>query len=235
MLPGRSNEESRQAWLARTLAALPVGARILDAGAGELRNKPHCSHLRYVSQDFCQYGGEGDGAGLQTGRWDTSRIDLVCDISAIPEPDASFDAILCSEVLEHVADPTRALDEFARLLKPGGKLILTAPFCSLTHFAPYHYASGFNRYWYEHHLEARGFDVEQLAPNGNWFQYIAQELWRLPHVGRTYATRIGGWIALAAALPVMAVLGVMGGRMDRGSSELLCYGWHVVARRRGGE
>ena len=76
--------------------------------------------------------------GLQTGEWDTSRIDLVSDITEIPAPDASFDAILCSEVLEHIPEPTHALDEFMRLLRPGGTLILSAPFASLVHFAPYH-------------------------------------------------------------------------------------------------
>lgn len=53
------NEENRQIWLKKTLSALPQGTRILDAGVGELRNKPLCKHLEYVSQDFCQYDGGG--------------------------------------------------------------------------------------------------------------------------------------------------------------------------------
>ena len=92
----------------------------------------------FIAQ-FRQYTGGGVLAeGLQTGEWDTSRIDLVSDITEIPAPDASFDAILCSEVLEHIPEPTHALDEFMRLLRPGGTLILSAPFASLVHFAPYH-------------------------------------------------------------------------------------------------
>lgn len=116
------NEINRQAWLKKTLSALPKGSRLLDAGAGELQNRKHCDHLIYVSQDFCQYQGSGGGGapdeGLQMTSWDNSRIDLVSDITSIAAPDASFDAILCSEVLEHVPEPTYALDEFARLLKP---------------------------------------------------------------------------------------------------------------------
>jgi len=124
------NEINRQAWLRQILATLPKGARLLDAGAGEQKNRQYCGHLNYVSQDFCKYQGVGGGApdeGLQSNGWNTRGIDLVSDITAVPAPDASFDAILCSEVLEHVPDPTRALDEFSRLLKPGGKLILAAP------------------------------------------------------------------------------------------------------------
>ena len=115
-----TNEDKRNLWLRQTLGSLPAGLRILDAGAGELRNKILCEHLHYVSQDVCQYEGSGDRKGLHTGTWDTSRIDIVCDITSIPEPDASFDAILCSEVFEHLTDPLQALDEFRRLLKPGG-------------------------------------------------------------------------------------------------------------------
>ena len=56
------NELNRQKWLKKTLMDLPQGARILDAGAGELKNQKLCSHLHYTSQDFNQYTG-GGGAG----------------------------------------------------------------------------------------------------------------------------------------------------------------------------
>lgn len=228
MLYRNINEENRQAWLKKTLASLPAGFRILDAGAGELRNRPLCSYLAYVSQDFGQYDGGGDGKGLQTGKWDTSRIDLVCDITAIPEPNAAFDAILCSEVLEHVPDPTRVLDEFARLLKPGGKLILTAPFASLVHFAPYHYCGGFSRYWYEHHLAQRGFQIEELTSNGDWFSLCEQELMRLGSTARRY----GDWswpLAYALSLLGRLYFKVRGGKR---ADDLACFGWQCVAVKR---
>lgn len=227
---GRENESTRQAWLKDRLSNLPNGLRVLDAGAGELRNKPLCAHLQYVSQDYCQYEGQGDGVGLQTGSWNTAKIDLVCDVAAIPEPSSSFDAILCSEVFEHLPDPIPALREFSRLLRPSGKLLITAPFCSLTHFAPYHYASGFNRYWYEKHLGDLGFSIVEMTPNGDWFSYIAQELWRIKAVGRRYSNPALGWLGVAASTPLIAILSALS-RLDRGSSELLCYGWHVIAEK----
>jgi len=221
-----ANRENRDQWLEESLANIPSGLRILDAGAGELRNKPLCSHLNYVSQDVCQYEGLGDEQGLQMGAWDTSRIDLVCDIVNIPEPDSSFDAVLCSEVFEHIPNATEALDEFARLLKPGGQLILTAPFASLVHFAPYHYTSGFSRYWYEYHLPPRHFEILQLVPNGDWFDYLRQEMLRLPSAARTY----GDWCwPLAYAIAALGLLYFTLRGKPQSASDLACFGWHCVA------
>ena len=220
------NEDARNQFLAQTLAAIPAGMRLLDAGAGELRNKPLCNHLTYVSQDVCQYEGIGNEQGLQTGTWDTSKIDLVCDIVNIPEPDASFDVILCSEVFEHLPDALKALDEFARLLKSGGKLIVTAPFASLVHFAPYHYASGFSRYWYEYHLPPRSLEIQDLTPNGDWFSYAKQEILRLPSMARSYGDWC--WPLAYLAAGVGFIYFSLRGR-SRPSSDVACFGWHCVA------
>lgn len=221
-----ANEEARNMWLAETLATIPAGLRILDAGAGELRNKPLCAHLIYVSQDVCQYEGTGDAQGLQTGIWDTSKIDLVCDIVNIPEPNASFDVILCSEVFEHLPDALKALDEFARLLKHGGKLVLTAPFASFVHFAPYHYATGFSRYWYEYHLPPRNFEIQELTSNGDWFSFAKQEILRLPGMARRY----GDW-CWPLAYPV-AIIGLIYFALrgkSRTAEDVACFGWHCIA------
>jgi ubiquinone/menaquinone biosynthesis C-methylase UbiE len=227
MLIKNINEINRQAWLKKTLTALPKGARILDAGAGELKNRKYCGDLNYVSQDFCQYKGGGAVAneGLQFHEWDTSRIDLVSDIAAIPAPDASFDAILCSEVLEHVPEPTHALDEFARLLKPGGFLILTAPFGSNVHMAPYHYCSGFSKYWYSYHLAQRGFRIETLTANGDWYALLLQEITRLGGLER----QRGNW-----AWPISYVYALLGLayfklRRNNRAEDLACFGWQVLA------
>jgi ubiquinone/menaquinone biosynthesis C-methylase UbiE len=221
------NELNRQKWLQKTLAALPQGLRILDAGAGELKNQKLCGHLHYTSQDFNQYTGGGLDEGLQTGQWDTSRIDLISDITAIPAPNASFDAILCSEVLEHVPEPTHALDEFLRLLKPGGTLILTAPFASLVHFAPYHYCTGFSRYWYEHHLTSRGFKIKELTPNGDWFAYVEQEITRLGGLERQLGNY--SW-PLAYAYSLLGVL-YFKLRGKKRAEDLACFGWQCVAEK----
>jgi SAM-dependent methyltransferase len=223
------NEDTRQLWLRKVLGEITPGSRILDAGAGELRNRPLCRHLEYVSQDFAQYDGRGNERALQTGRWDTSRIDIVSDITAIPEGDESFVSILCSEVLEHIPSPEAALCEFERLLRPGGVLVITAPFVSLVHFAPYHYCSGFSRYWYEYHLEKFGFELQELSPNGDWFGQVKQELLRLPRM-------LSGWQVFL--LPVVVLCAVIGSlllevlRKKNDQDPISCFGWHCVAVKR---
>jgi SAM-dependent methyltransferase len=232
MLIADINELRRQAWIKNTLANLPSGIRVLDAGAGELKNRKYCAHLDYVSQDFGQYSG-GKGAttneGLHSEQWDTSQIDLVSDITDIPVPDSSFDAVLCSEVLEHCPEPTHALDEFSRLLKPGGVLILTAPFGSNVHMAPYHYCTGFSRYWYEHHLLSRGFEIKELVPNGDWFSLLRQEITRLGGMER----QRGNWtwpLAYAYSILGLAYFKI---REKYTAEDLACFGWHCVAKKIG--
>jgi SAM-dependent methyltransferase len=61
------------------------------------------------------------------------NCDLDLDVCAIELPDASFDCVICLEVLEHVADPITAAGELRRILRPGGALFLTVPFLH-----PYH-------------------------------------------------------------------------------------------------
>jgi SAM-dependent methyltransferase len=228
---GTKNAATRDAWVAQALVALPPGARLLDAGAGECQYKKHCGHLKYVAQDIAVYDGKGD-AGLQTGSWDFSQIDIVSDILKIPEPDASFDAVLCTEVLEHLPDPVRALDEMARLLRPGGMFVITAPFWSLTHFAPYHYATGFNRYFYESHLERLGFDIVEMTPNGNFFECVGQELRRVTDMAQRFA---GGdrptLLELHATQIVLGMVERMSGR-DTGSPEMLHFDCQVRAVKR---
>jgi len=75
----------------------------------------------------------------------------------VGEKDGFFDAILCTEVFEHIPFPIETTKEFARLLKPGGKLILTAPANCLRHMDPYFFYSGFSDRFFEKILGDAGF------------------------------------------------------------------------------
>ncbi|HWF65771.1 MAG TPA: methyltransferase domain-containing protein [Acidobacteriaceae bacterium] len=234
-ISGISNDPTREYWVQQALQQLPAGGRLLDAGCGEQRYRPYCSHLVYIGQDFAQYDGRGDGCALQTGTWDQSKVDIVCDITSIPEADGSFDAIMCTEVLEHVPDPASVLRELDRLLRRGGHLVLTAPFCSLSHFTPFHFSTGLSRYWYEKHLGDLGIEILELQPNGNYFEYLAQELWRLPSAAKQWCSRTV-FVALVIpllllTLPLILVVSILA-KTGAKSSQLLCFGYHVLARKK---
>jgi ubiquinone/menaquinone biosynthesis C-methylase UbiE len=229
---GRDEDRARVLWLAARLAEIPAGSRLLDAGAGEQFAKRFCGHLHYVAQDFAQYDGRGDQKGMQTGVWDQSALDIISDICAIPVPDGSFDAVLCGEVLEHLPDPNRALRELTRVLRVGGRLLLTAPFASLTHFSPYHYATGFNRYFYEKQLGDLGYSIERLDHYGDFFQYVAQELRRLGEMAETHAgTKLSYWQRWLVQRVLVTLQRLH--EKDSGSHELLTFGYLVSAVKHG--
>ena len=229
-LVGTKNQVNRESWIKKTLKLLPAGLRILDAGAGEQQYKECCGHLEYVSQDFAQYDGTGNEKGLQTDKWDYSKLDIVCDIIDIPEPDGSFDVVLCSEVFEHLPEPILAIKEFNRLLKESGILIITPPFRSLTHFAPYHYYSGYNRYFYEKLLSENNLKIIEIVSNGNFFEYIAQEMRRIQNIAKRYAHDRPSLIERYAMQFSLKMLERFS-KKDQGSEELLCFGYHVLCKK----
>src|SRR5262249_4587234 len=103
-------------------------------------------------------------------------------------------------------------------------------FCSLTHFAPFHFATGFSRYFYEKHLAANGFTIDEMSANGNYFEYLAQEIRRVPYIGQRYsALQLGRYWSLLTRLLLHSLHRLS--RRDSGSAELLCFGYHVLARK----
>lgn len=191
------SEELRNQWIISKLLGLPKGKTLLDVGAGEMPYKMYCSHLKYTSQDFGAYTGENVEVGIQTGKFDAHKVDIISDITHIPT-NKTFDYILCTEVFEHIPNPFLALKEIQRLQKKGGKLILTAPFASLTHFYPYHFFSGFSENFYLVNLPKYGYKVNELHVYGNYFDWLGQEFLRVPLIVFPYSK-----IAFLLTLPFM--------------------------------
>jgi SAM-dependent methyltransferase len=96
--------------------------RVLDVGCGE---KPYEAWLERADQCI--------GIDVVAG----ARVDaLIAPGERWPVEDASIDAVLCTQVLEHVAGLDKTLEEVDRVLKPGGRFVVTVPFVYNEHGAP---------------------------------------------------------------------------------------------------
>jgi SAM-dependent methyltransferase len=165
-------------------ANMPSNARVLDVGCGTGDN------LRYILRDGASFFGlEYAERTAQVARrllGERAVID-VGSATAIPHDSASFDLVLCIEVLEHLADDELALHEIARVLKPGGALILSLPY---RRWFPYYFtAMGHFRHYtrteVESLLDRSGFSLERHLPNfPRWsrfanYVYIACRIYAL--------------------------------------------------------
>lgn len=106
--------------------SIPAGAVVLDAGCGSGRI------FRYELEPGCRVVGVDIGAELRDNPNVGERVRG--DAQRLPFAGASFDAVLASHVMEHLTEPERALAEVARVLRPGGRLLLLTP--NRFHYVP---------------------------------------------------------------------------------------------------
>lgn len=111
-----------------------------------------------------------------------TKPDILSSATEIPLPDASVDSIICAQVLGDIASPKDALREMARILKPGGKLLVTEALTAELHdephdfwrFTPYGFQMLLEPEFTNIHMELRGgFRCVQLQ---NWIRYWIDRL-----------------------------------------------------------
>lgn len=211
----------RDAFVKEQLAFLAKGSTLLDAGAGSQQFKKYAEHLDYVSQDFNSYKSDETKSfsGLET-TYEYGKTDIVGNIWEIDVAGETFDAVLCTEVLEHVPYPIETVKELGRVTKPGGRLILTAPSNCLRHFDPFFFSSGYSDRWYETILPEAGFQIESITPVGDYFSWMKVEVFR------TITIRPASALFLLPALVYFKLR-----RKNAESVASLCMGYHVVATK----
>ncbi len=151
--------------LVRFAAGLPAGARLLDAGAGEARHSTHFNRQRYTAVDLA----------IGDANWDYSRVDTLADLGALPFAAGCFQAAINIVTLEHVRDPARVLGEIARVLAPGGRLLLVVPQDWEVHQPPHDYFR-YTCFGVRYLLEKAGFTKIAVEPVGGIFRLLSRRL-----------------------------------------------------------
>ncbi|MDE1997953.1 MAG: class I SAM-dependent methyltransferase [Burkholderiales bacterium] len=148
-------------WIASTAAPAASGV-LLDYGCG---GQPYRSVFQpYITKYI--------GADVTAASGVTLDIELDAGAGA-PLPDGSIDTILSTQVLEHVYDFQAYLVDCARLLKPSGRIIISAPMQWRHHEVPYDYWR-FTRYGLEKGLRSAGFWILDLRPCGGVYSLLGQ-------------------------------------------------------------
>lgn len=104
-----------------------------------------------------------------------SKVDVYFNGTTLPFENNFFDNVFTSEVLEHLFEPDQLLPEINRVLKSGGKLLLTVPFCWNEHEMPFDYAR-YSSEGIRHLLQKNGFEIIEFKKTGNFIRVLFQLL-----------------------------------------------------------
>lgn len=173
---------------------LRKGDSILDIGCG---NGYYLSLLARLDSTLRLSGVDNDGRALSDAKkiLKYNRIKLsLASAEKLPFRDQAFDKIIISEVIEHVVNESKILEEAYRVIKPGGIIALTTcnidyPFLwdpvswVLQHFLKTHIKSGFwAGIWNQHLRLYKKDEVERLVKNAKFDVELSESLttWCLP-------------------------------------------------------
>ena len=131
-----------------TRLAPELSGKMMDFGCGI---KPYQSLFRVAEYVGVDYKGEGE-------TYEQSQVDVFYDGVTLPFPNQYFDSVFSSEVFEHIFNLPDILKELHRVMKPGGKILVTCPFAFGEHEAPTDYAR-YTSFAMRHMFEQNGFRI----------------------------------------------------------------------------
>ena len=137
--------------------------KMMDFGCGSKPYRSFFSVNEYIGVDY-----ENEGHPHHN-----EQIDVFYDGKSLPFADEEFESVLCSEVFEHVFNLDDILKEINRVMKPGGKMIVTCPFVWNEHEVPYDYAR-YTRFALKSLLEKNGFEIIEYSKAGNFITAVTQ-------------------------------------------------------------
>jgi len=141
-----------------------LSGKLLDFGCG---SKPYRS-LFTSAADYTGLDVEGEGHSHVN-----EQVDVFYDGKKIPFDGETFDSVFSSEVVEHIFNIHEILPEINRVMKKGGKILITCPFVWNEHEVPVDYAR-YTQFALKHLLEKNGFAILVLDKSGDFTMTISQ-------------------------------------------------------------
>lgn len=171
------------------------GAMVLDAGAG---SRPYRQFFKHCVYESCDYE-----ETIVNGR---ESHDFYCSLDDIPQPDNKYDLIMCTQVLEHVKNPNKAMKELTRVLKDGGKIAITVPQSYPIHEAPHNYFN-FLKFGLRLIVEEAGLQVILLEERGGAFLQLIKMLEIIPSdMRRHHKENRSGILTMTMVTPIYLFL-----------------------------
>jgi len=157
------------------------------------------------------------------------KPDIVGDAQQIPLPDAGFDSVFCTQTLEHLAQPQKAVNEFFRVLKNNGYCLITAPHFNELHEEPHDFWR-FTKYSLEMIFKDAGFRKIEVKPLGGYYSTLANLIVR--RFIYKYRTKKIPKIILTPPLNVFSRTLIFLDRKNQGEiGEKFALGWLVLAQK----
>lgn len=144
--------------------------RLLDVGCGD---KPY-EHL-FTAQVDEYIGIEYASTYELTAAGTRKKADVLYDGTRLPFDDASFDTVINVQVLEHTPQPQHLLNEIGRVLRPGGILILSAPFSFRLHEEPHDYFR-YSPHGMRELCKNAGISIEDVSAQGGLWSLLAHKM-----------------------------------------------------------
>jgi SAM-dependent methyltransferase len=165
-------------------------------------------------------------------RGGVSHLDYAVDLnSRIPLPDARFDTILATDVLEHISHPAHLFQEISRLLRPGGVLIAGVPFLYWIHEEPHDYYR-YTEFALRQLCVESGMTVLSLEPYGGAPEVTMDTIAKTLSYGRFGTSHFGRWMVTAIVLIGEACLGSsVGRRLSRATAHNFPMGYCLIGSK----
>lgn len=206
------------------LAVSSVQGTLVDVGCG---HRPYQSLFKQRTQRYV-----GVDWPANKGR---AEPDVFGDAQHLPIRTAVADTVMAIELIEHLPHPAAFLREAHRILRPGGLLLLSAPFMEPLHEEPRDFLR-FTPYALRTMLTDAGFETQTIIPRGGWWSvvlggFFPQVVYNALNPEDTEGRRRNG-LGFAIAVPICAVAQLAAYGLDQIiGSRRFTLGWVVIATR----